>query len=104
MPLNMRMSTNDKNFQKFEKWWQEVRSKGRTRYIWVRGVLGWGVTTGILVALYNNWNFPEKLITAILVNMIFFPIGGYIWGVWTWGTLERKFLKSQNPNDQIKTA
>ncbi|MHC4375837.1 MAG: hypothetical protein ACYS26_04465 [Planctomycetota bacterium] len=55
-------------------------AKGRTRFILVRGVLGWGVTTAVLwsvlMAISEGWSPWSTLPTALAL----FPIGGYFWG------------------------
>ena len=72
--------------------WAKSRQRGRTRYIWVNGVLGWGVTMGLVwpiaMAAQQGWQHLTGLLPIALVG---FPIGGYFFGVWTWRVYESQF-------------
>jgi len=89
----MRMS------QKQIEEWGKTRLMGRQRFIWVRGVLGWGFLTGILWSLVMSANqgftsFPIFLAKGIIL----FPTGGYFWSVWVWKSSEQQYL-SKNLKD-----
>jgi len=109
----------------FEKW-AKIREKGRSRYIWLYGVVGFGVTCGVLFgwlfpqlflpafrttmsSLAASDNVPHEISDAALANatdgfgavtfvlsMILFPIGGYAFGVLMWKNMEKKFEQAQN--------
>jgi hypothetical protein len=69
--------------------WAKLREQGRSRFVWLYGVLGWGVSTAILFSLWNGirdgWDgFFFKLIPALVL----FPLGGYLWGRFMWWFLE----------------
>lgn len=77
--------------------WGRVRRKGRTRYIWVYGVLGWGVTTGVawslaMTAMEGDWDRLPILMPGAVVA---FMIGGYFFGRWTWRIAENQYERAK---------
>lgn len=36
--------------------WAKFRERGRSRFVWLYGVLGWGVSTAILFSLWNGFS------------------------------------------------
>lgn len=71
--------------------WQKIRERGPLRFILLRGVLGWGVTTAVLwcalMALFTDKDWVQ-LMTVALVG---FPVGGVVWGTVMWCVGERQF-------------
>jgi hypothetical protein len=76
----------DRNAGSVERW-SETRRMERSRYIWRYGVLGWGLSVGVIWALVmsalQGW---ERLPILLPLALIGFPIGGYFFGVCTWRT------------------
>ncbi len=72
--------------------WMQVRARGKKRYIWRSGVIGWGVSTGILVGALNRLGGTSWVQSAS--SLVLFPIGGYFWGLFMWHWMERQFSKS----------
>lgn len=73
----------------------KILEQGRSKFVWRYGVLGWGVSTAILFSLLmagaEGWDgFLFKLILALVI----FPIGGYVWGRIMWAFLERKHQRA----------
>jgi hypothetical protein len=61
----------------------------RARFIWCRGVLAWGLTTGVLYAAVMAFLWPcaGGYLRSLLVWLCFLPLwagGGYIWGLVMW--------------------
>lgn len=72
--------------------WARTRELGRPRYIWLYGVVFWGLTAGLLwsiiMATFQGWNrWPVLFVTAMVV----FPIGGYFFGTTMWNKMEAKY-------------
>ena len=79
-----------------DKWkrWEKTRAKGRKRFIWLHGVVGWGVTVAIFWSFWmgatRGWDqFPLLLSVALVA----FPIGGYFWGAGMWRSFERRYQR-----------
>jgi uncharacterized protein (DUF433 family) len=71
---------------------------GRTRHVWLRGVLGWGVALAALacLSLCLYWLYAEGL-AALLFPWLAFVlllslVAGYFWGALTWWSNERDYL------------
>jgi len=82
--------------------WKTVRVQGKKQFVLKTGVLGWGITTGVLWAIMmsltvNAGRFIPTLITALIT----FPIGGYFYGAWLWDDSEKKYLKYIEENGEI---
>lgn len=91
------MPMNEKQREK----WAKTRQMGRTKFVLLNGVLGWGVSVAVgwsvaMTAMNGKWDrFPLTFLIAI----IGFPIGGYIVGRVMWAQQEKEFAKSQ-PKDE----
>ena len=75
--------------------WARIRRRGRESYIWYYGVFGWGLTTGVgwafFMALTQGW---DRLPLLMILALIIFPIGGYVFGVIMWKVLEKRYQQS----------
>ncbi|RYV02110.1 hypothetical protein SOPP22_11105 [Shewanella sp. OPT22] len=75
--------------------WEKTRSKGKKRFLWVNGFLGWGVVTAILWSIIMEVSQPsESLWVRPLIALIFFPLGGLLWGHFVWESTEKKYAAS----------
>lgn len=72
--------------------WARTRAKGRARFIWLAGVLQWGLFMGVvwLAVLYLIWG-RDKLALGLLAAIIVCPAAGYRWGVRAWEIQERRY-------------
>jgi hypothetical protein len=75
--------------------WARTRAKGRARFIWMNGVLGWGLTLAVIIplvlSLIQGW---QPVVRALPFGFIVFPIGGYVWGVRMWQLSERRYAET----------
>jgi len=75
--------------------WARTRQKGRKRFVWVHGVLGWGlpmaITCPVLLAVFQGW---ERLPLNLPIALVLFPIGGYWFGAWMWRFGEQKYQQA----------
>lgn len=77
--------------------WEKTRIKGKKRFLWVNGFLGWGVTTAILWSIIMEVSQPsENLWIRPMIALILFPIGGLAWGHFVWKSMEKKFNTSEH--------
>lgn len=87
--------------------WKKQRAKGIIKFDLIHGVAVWGVTTAILFSLVMPLiekqelsyfaSFIEQLKTAIIV----FPLGGIVFGLWTWVWNEKIYQKQIEKNGKI---
>ena len=80
--------------------WESTRKKGRSHFIWVRGVLCFGLTMAIVMTLFHSFRYDEgnRLIDGLVDLMVYlmvFPIVGYIWGSLVWKITERKYQEAK---------
>ena len=91
--------------------WEQERASGRTRFIWRRGVLNWGIPAALLTVLYKVvqeqgliWSprLTESLRIAIVIAVIVFPLCGWLFGRWLWDTGETRYRARVRgePDDQ----
>lgn len=80
--------------------WERQRAGGRARFIFRRGVLGWGIPAAFLTIFYKViqeqglvWSprLTDSLRTAVVVAIIVFPFGGWLFGRWLWDTGETRY-------------
>lgn len=76
--------------------WNAIAAKGKTRWIVVRGILGFGLTLTALTFLHA-WIVDRsisgflQICSDLLVRAVFSLIGGYLWGVVTWKWFSHRY-------------
>lgn len=80
--------------EKFIAQWEKIRAKGKNNFVWVRGVLIWGLVTAVMWSIFMEYTQPSanKLIRPVIA-LILFPCGGFFWGLLTWHFSEKKYNK-----------
>lgn len=90
-----------------EKWkkWEKVRAKGRTRFIWLNGVVGWGIPLAVtgpaLTVLWRDAGFVIErfpwgsFLRLLPSSLIVASLGGYFYGVLMWEIAERMYRKEK---------
>ncbi|WP_227993311.1 MULTISPECIES: hypothetical protein [Shewanella] len=63
---------------------QEIIGKGMLRFIVLRGVLGWGVTTAFIVQIIMSLTSDKSFFDGFITSLIAFPLGGILYGYVTW--------------------
>ena len=76
--------------ERYRAKWERVRARGKRRFVLTRGVLGWGVSTGILVSALEGVQTPSFWL-HLIASLLVFPAGGYFWGTWVWDILEPQY-------------
>ncbi len=75
--------------------WEKTRRMGRGRYVWLVGVIIWGLPTGVLWSLLmgmrEGW---EQFPIFLILGLIGFPLCGYFFGTWTWLLSEKRVQKA----------
>jgi len=83
--------------------WDKLRSKGRARFILVRGGLMWGLPLGIV------WNLVEfvrggreMLVSRFFDEGLFmlcgFFLGGCLFSAYQWNSYENKYRSTDSPD------
>jgi len=81
--------------------WEQVRAKGQDNFIWMTGVLRWGILSGSVIStlMYlfkHNWNVSVLLgmdfVTYLSFSLLLFSVFGYLWGRLVWWLTEKKYL------------
>ena len=63
----------------------KLSTLGRTRFVLLYGVLGWGVPTAILFALVQGYlDGWDGLLLKLMMALVLFPLGGIAWGLFMW--------------------
>ncbi|MCG6200516.1 hypothetical protein [Psychromonas antarctica] len=79
----------DKHFES----WKKLREKGRLRFIFVRGILGWGLPMFLIVILLFNVGENGVILPAsIAIHAAIWTVGGMIFGGVMWHLSEKKYL------------
>ena len=86
--------------------WEKTRSRGRKRFILVRGVAGWGLLMFLFMTVLVHFRdagfklpaLEDISMVTILINAVVWPIAGYVWGAWTWSLTEKSYIEHANKN------
>jgi hypothetical protein len=78
--------------------WERTRRQGFQRFVWVRGLLGWGIPMGVLwwgaMTLFAPTPNPGQM---LVLSLVIFPIGGLLWALWLWRIGEKRYAASRGP-------
>jgi hypothetical protein len=84
---------------KLERWekWEKQRAKGKWNFVLVYGVLGWGVTCGVLfgcVCYAKIIPIADRQTFLPFASIVFvFSLAGLVWGAAMWTYLEMLYRK-----------
>ena len=79
--------------------WETTRAKGKKRFVWVNGFIGWGITTAILWSLAMQFIQPSiDILVRPLIALALFPLGGLLWAHFVWWATEKKYLEAKVEN------
>jgi uncharacterized membrane protein len=84
---------------KLEKW-EKMRAKGKWNYIFIYGVLGWGVGTGILFSLFfplvtEAMGSEAPFLPVFALSIVLFPLGGIAWAWFMWIYAEKFYWEAK---------
>jgi len=63
--------------------WERVKQRGIWRFVLLRGVLGWGLTMGIVGIIFEHVSRKEEAFPWYFILGLFL-VGGFVWGLATW--------------------
>jgi hypothetical protein len=70
--------------------WAATRQLGRDAFVWRYGVLGWGISTGVLFAVVEGVQHGMQAgLVQLPIALTMFPLAGVLWGRAMWWFFER---------------
>lgn len=75
----------------FSSDWEHIRSKGKARYLFIHGVLLWGLPMNIVMNLYLHFRAGYPWTPTLYYTIPILLIMGILWGCLMWFLLERKY-------------
>lgn len=74
--------------------WEKIKQGGIWRFVLLRGMIGWGLTCGLIMvffelALRKAEAFPWYLLMGLFV------IGGFVWGLAMWHVTMWSYSRAQ---------
>ena len=70
---------------------KEYVDMGKWNYVFTYGVVRWGMLCALLIILFNKFILDQKITSFdVSLNIILWGIGGLIFGLWTWGNINKK--------------
>lgn len=88
--------------------WREIRQLGRRHFIIHVGIRQWAIPLGIFIWLSlflvvplffqsetPNWQYlgSRSFWLGVVSNLVLWPIGGILWGMWEWRRQEARFAR-----------
>ncbi|OCL26200.1 hypothetical protein U472_09310 [Orenia metallireducens] len=77
--------------------WEKIRAKGKSKYILIHGVVGWGFSTAIIYTLIglimdkrigiDNISLQKSLVD-LTIALVVFPDVGVLQSIFTWNKKE----------------
>jgi hypothetical protein len=84
--------------------WRQLKAKGKKRFILRRGVMGFG---GLMFVVMTISEFVRKkpsiwpeYVFVVILNLLIWPLGGYVWGLWMWHFYEKWFSNGEQSANQ----
>lgn len=83
--------------------WEHARAKGRDHFVWMVGVLRWGLIFGSIITTVmflqrNGWNvkllFDMEYVSYLSFSLLLFAVFGYVWGRTVWWLTEKKYQEA----------
>jgi hypothetical protein len=81
--------------------WERVRRQGKLRFIFFRGILGYGVFM-IIFGAYADKFIDHKVLAIHPVRSLFLISVGWFVGLWGWNDGENRFHRANIQPDLIK--
>ena len=76
--------------------WEDIRNKGKRKYIIKYGLIFWGIPMAILVSLLQYLSVGKlNVIMNVIISIIVFLLGGLLYGLIMWTYLEKRYKDSK---------
>jgi hypothetical protein len=87
----------DKEQQRRQAWLQ-IKAKGKKRYVWRTGVMGWGlpvfaIFTPLMLILGPRTHqlSNAEIAGTTIISLLIWIVGGYLFGLSMWKTLDKRY-------------
>jgi hypothetical protein len=95
--------------EKQRKRWEQLRARGKRRFVVLHGVLGWGVPVAVVWSIWMQlWDngfsldgfLSARFFSQMVVAFMVFPAAGILFGHWMWWFNERRYLRTQRSDEE----
>lgn len=80
--------------------WAKTSARGPWAYILISGVLGWGVPTGIVFAIFMSFSQDRSFLGELKFSLPMFMVGGIFSGTLMWALTESDYRIYQANQDE----
>jgi hypothetical protein len=85
--------------------WASIRRRGRRRYIFLSGVLRWGVGIAVPTTIVAGWlGAPAPFLGRLAIALVVYPLIGIGYGAWMWSFNERRYSEWIDKRDGQQPA
>jgi|SRR5689334_12819814 len=84
----------------FIKRWEISRSKGRWHYIFLSGVLMWGVPMFFALIVFSNQP-DRRTLPGLTIGAVVCSIGGVLFGAMVWFFSERRYKRLASVSPEV---
>ena len=81
------------------KRWEKFRERGRKNYIWRVGVLGFGLSIGLGIAIASLVTRDSNFLVKLCIGVTIWPICGYASGCLMWKYMEKKYQQAKSEEE-----
>lgn len=72
---------------------QTLITKGKWHFVIIYGVLGWGVSTALLVTMLQSYITSTPFVDKVTTALVFYPASGLGFGLVLWMILNNQYNK-----------
>ena len=73
--------------------WEKIQRGGLGRFVWLRGMLGWGLPMGIIGIIFEHVSRKEEAFPWYFILGLFL-VGGLVWGLAMWFVTMRSYSRA----------
>jgi hypothetical protein len=89
--MKLKLDESEK-IEKRRKAWEKIRQRGKRSFAFRYGALGWGGFMVVFMTSATAFVEHKRLDWLyLLINVLLWPLAGYIWGLWMWRWLDEQF-------------
>ena len=89
MKLKISFATRAQRLQR----WEKIKQEGFWCFVFLRGVIGWGLTCGIAGVVFEHVSRKEEAFPWYFILGLFL-VGGLVWGILTWFVIMRSYSRA----------